>query len=161
MKTLLHILLYSLCTIVSNAQEFSYNSNNVYLNLSLNWITDSTATVYIELKNTSTEPIYIYPIEESNMCRTMPNFIGIGLYSHIFPYIPRHTGKFSGDIDLISIKPNEVITKQEVCKIKKDNKLRLRIDYFSSSHFSNDEVLKVNIDEYDNHSHFFELTFNL
>jgi hypothetical protein len=155
MKSLINILIILCCILNSNAQEFEYNRISVFAKI--DWVTDSTAMVGIELQNTSAESIYIYPIEESNIFRTMPKFIGIGLYSHIFPYLPRHTDSFSGDILLMPIKPNELVRINEICKVERGSRMKLGVDYFSSSHYINDEIIKVNINEYDNHCHFVEL----
>jgi len=132
MEKLRIILLYGIIFLLSKntfGQSISLSNNDIAIQITS---TDSlTNSINIVITNTSDNIIFISMIDSINHSN---HYLGIGLYSSLFPYTPDYFPKYTKELQLLSINPADNLI------------FKLRSDFFSSEEFdiSFDYMVKSN-----------------
>ena len=148
MNKLRYILLYVLLLVVANniwGQNISLSNNEITIQIIS---TDSlNNSIDIIIKNTSNKIILISMIDSINNSK---NYIGIGLYSSLFPYIPNYFTKYTKELHLLTIEPNDSLVFKQQSDILSNKNYSISIDYMVKS----ERKTKISREIYDNNISF-------
>ena len=106
------------------SQVVSLGNNEI--NIEIKHSVVSKDTFLIVIKNLTQKTALISMIDGVN---TNEKYLGIGLYSSVFPYSPDHLSKYNGKLELTAISPTDslVIKRKSTTKLFED--LVFNLDY--------------------------------
>ena len=111
----------------------------------------SKDTVLIEIKNNTEKKVLIFMIDG---VKKFGNYIGIGLFSSAYPFIPEHVSKYYGQLKFTVIRPNGSMFIKEKIKTEILEDFSFSIDYMvlddKNNNGNNEENEKENSNENDN-----------
>jgi hypothetical protein len=94
-----------LCACKIYAQKSSISNNDIFIQISKDSLHKDS--ILIDVKNLSEKNIMFSMIDGVNNAKYNPRYIGIGLYSALFPYVPEYIAKYSNELNMKVIKPKE------------------------------------------------------
>lgn len=113
---------------IAFCQEVKLSDGNIMLNIKTVNINDSLIQYKGIVKNIGNDYVFIYHSDSTNESY-LTNFIGIGLFSHLEPYLPISVTKYN-EIQLIQIVPNSQVEYSGIFKRGKTNELTISLDYY-------------------------------
>ncbi len=106
------------------SQNISLGNNDI--TVEIKYAARSTDTVLIVIKNMTNKTALISMLDGVN---TSGKYLGIGLYSSVFPYIPDHLLKYTGELKLTAINATDSIMIKQKLKTKLLDGLDFSLDY--------------------------------
>lgn len=119
------------------SQNISLGNNDITVGIKY----ASTDTLFIVLKNTSNKTLLISMLDSVNVAKYIPNYLGIGLHSSVFPFSPDLLSKYTGELKLTAINPTDSIVIKQKIKTKLLEGLDFNLDYMLQD-------MKVNANEF-------------
>lgn len=124
-KYITSLAIISLIISKANAQQLIISDKNVNINITM--IDDDS--ISIKLKNKTNEILLISMIDGVNIEKYQKGYIGIGLYSAVYPFTPDKMLKYNGLLSLQVINPNDTFKITINSSINLYGKLMLNFDY--------------------------------
>ena len=133
-----------------DGQEVRFENSEVFFSVAFDYFSNDSAVIRLRLKNRSSIPIFIYPIEEANLADRYATFIGVGFYSHIQPFMPDHFAKYERHFYLMAIQPGEIIEKEGRGWVRKNVPIRIHLDYYvgHSRRYLRKDRIRINGQKY-------------
>jgi hypothetical protein len=118
------------------SQNISLGNNDIVVEIK--YAVGSIDTVLIVMKNMTNKTALISMVDGVN---TNGKYLGIGLYSSVFPYTPDHLSKYTGELKLTAINVTDSIVIKQKIKTKLLEGLDFNLDYVLQD-------MKVNTNEF-------------
>lgn len=129
-----------------HSQSISLGNNDIAVEIKY---AGSTDTVLIVIKNLTKRTVFVSMIDGVN---ASGKYLGVGLYSSVFPHTPDHLSKYSNNLKLMAINPEDSKVIRQETKINLLEGLDFNLDYAL-----NDQDAKMNRTLYDEHVRFLKL----
>lgn len=114
------------CVWAQNTYSQNISLENSDISVEIKYASDSKDTVLIVLKNTTKKIALISMIDGIN---SDGKYLGIGLYSSVLPYMPNLLSKYSRELKLTVIRPNDSIVFHQKARINLLDGLNFNLDY--------------------------------
>jgi hypothetical protein len=127
-----------LCAYETSAQKLSVSNSDIFIQVGKDSVYKDS--VFIEIKNLSEKKdIAFSMIDGVNIAKYSPNYVGIGLYSSLFPYAPDYIAKYSKELNMRIIRPKGKLLLKEKYVIDLAKGYNFSFDYIiindTSSHY--------------------------
>lgn len=139
------------CFLIGNiyAQSIRLQDDDISVLIELQQVNDTTFQYQAIVENRGQTNIYFYRIEETGKSY-LRNYIGIGLYSAMYPYLPTHTTKFK-DIETSRIEPKSKQTFEGTFSWIDKDSISIALDYYADTKkkHKGKEVMELDLKSYD------------
>lgn len=134
MKKILVILLFLFALKASFSSEYFrfILDNNVFISLKIerSLENEEEAIYTLEIENISKNNILVYGLNSTYQAKTMYNYVGLGLYSSLYPYLPEEMSKFKGLIQFDIIQSTEIKYVTFIEAYNGEESILFSIDYY-------------------------------
>ncbi|MBC7411060.1 MAG: hypothetical protein H7331_01220 [Bacteroidia bacterium] len=114
------------------AQVFSLCDKNVSVLLKKDSLNKDS--IVVEVKNISNNLILISIIDGINIGKYNESYVGIGLYSSVFPFLPEHNKKYYNQLEMKVIEPGAILKIKEKVITNFHYKFSFSLDYVIGSY---------------------------
>jgi|TARA_B110000967_G_C18892861_1_gene568546 hypothetical protein len=147
-------------SVIVNGQLIRFESTDLSGILNLKIENDSVISYVLEIKPIADQSIYLYH-QDDVLYPYMSNYLGVGLFSHISPYLPNHMAKFKTVIlnKVIGDKPTII---KGYCSYSNFDTFEFSMDYYlNPKRKSTKKIISTDIGSYSDCMRRVRLIFSL
>ncbi len=144
-------LLVAFLTLASSniySQSVKLQDDNISMKIEFTKVSDTTFNYEVFIDNKGGSNIYLY--FEQVQKSYLRNYVGIGLYSHIYPYLPIHTESFK-TISVVKIEQKSTLITKGTFIWSNNKSIAISLDYYidNKQKYKGKNTVQLDLKSYD------------